>query len=285
MGRCLDYAVWPILFFGPIAGALMLLQRGVSDVTVTLAMVAVLGAIAWGLERVRPERLARSKPDFSLWMEVGHFLLGVELGYGLALLACEGVHRFASLSVWPVRWPVALQILLAVLIYEGASYWQHRCFHRSRRLWPFHALHHTGSRLDVTRALRFHAVDIALPTFVGYMPLVVMNAPERMFTLLGIIISTFGILQHANIRMRTPAWLDALLCTPVVHRQHHARDRTASECNYGTTVMVWDRLFGTYRRAERPDGPDDFGIEDDTVPRTFLRQLTSPFRGRRHAQG
>lgn len=278
MGRWLDYALWPILFLGPIAAVVLLLERGVSDVVATVLVVAVFGAMAWVLERVRPEHPDQTKPDFPIWMEAGHFLLGVELGYGLALVACEGIHRFVSFPIWPARSPLALQIIIAVVVYEGASYWQHRLFHRSRRLWPFHALHHTGSHLNLPRALRFHAVDIAAPTFIGYLPLVIMNAPERLITILGVIISAFGILQHANIRMRTPSWLDVVVCTPVLHRQHHARERAVSECNYGTTVMIWDLLFGTYRRALRPDGPEDIGIEDDAVPRTFLRQLTSPFR-------
>lgn len=277
MGRAVDYALWPILFVGPVVAVVLLLDRGAGDVVATVAPTAALGLVAWLLERLRPEHPDHTRPDFPLWMEAGHFLFGVELGYFVALGICTGIHRFVSLALWPESWPIAAQIFAAVLLYEGASYWQHRWFHRSRRLWGFHAVHHTGSRLNVFRSLRFHAVDIAVPTLMGYLPLVVLNAPTRMLTILGVIISALGILQHANVRMRTPRWLDALVCTPVLHRQHHALDRRVSECNYGTTVMLWDQVFGTYRAALRPDGPAEIGIEDDATPTTFLGQVLGPF--------
>lgn len=275
----MDYAIWPLLFFAPLAAAVVLVDRGVSEVVATLVSVATLGLVAWILERVRPERREQTRPDQPVWMEAAHFFLGVELGYAIAMGLCELVHRALALSVWPVRWPLALQIIAAVVIYEGVSYWQHRLFHRSRRLWGFHALHHAGERLNLLRVGRFHVVDIAVPTFVGYLPLVLLGAPPVAITLLGVVISVFGVLQHANIRMRTPVWLDYVLCTPAMHRQHHARNRAVSECNYGTTVMIWDLVFGSYRRAIRPDGPEDIGIENDEVPRTFWRQILSPFSG------
>lgn len=276
----LDYTLWPILFLGPIVATVLMLDRGVPDLVAQVVVLGVAGFAALGIERVRPEHPAQAKPDFPVWMELGHFLLGVQIGSGLAILACTALAQRVTLAWWPARWPLALQIIVAVVVYEGVSYWQHRLFHRSRRLWGFHALHHTGANLNLLRGLRFHAVDIGLPTFMGYLPVLLLGAPERMIVLLNVVISAFGITQHANIRMRTPRWLDAILCTPVLHRQHHARSREESECNYGTTVMIWDRLFGTFHPARRPDGPDDIGIEDDQVPRTFWKQVLEPFKGR-----
>lgn len=163
-----------MLFFAPIAAAVVRVDRGASEVVATLASVATLGLVAWILERVRPERREHTRPDQPAWMEAAHFFVGVELGYALAMGLCELAHRALALSVWPMRWPLAVQIVLAVVIYEAVSYWQHRLFHRSRRLWAFHALHHAGGRVNVVRVGRFHADDIAVPTFVGYVPLVLL---------------------------------------------------------------------------------------------------------------
>jgi sterol desaturase/sphingolipid hydroxylase (fatty acid hydroxylase superfamily) len=211
-------------------------------------------------------------------MEAGHFLLGVQLGYGAAWLACLGIAHYVQFAYWPASWPIAVQLLLAVVVYEGTSYWQHRYFHRSRRFWGFHALHHAGPSLNILRGLRFHAVDIAVPTFMGYLPLLVLGAPSSVIVILNVVISAFGITQHANVRMRTPKWLDAIVCTPVLHRRHHALSREESACNYGTTVMIWDRLFGTFRYGKTPDGPEAIGIENDDVPRTFWKQILVPFK-------
>lgn len=279
LSHILDYALWPIFFFGPVVATVLMLEHGVPDLVAPSVAIAASGFAAFGLERVRPEHPAHTAPDLPIWMDACHFLVGVQLGYGLAYLACLAIARWVSFPWWPLGWPLVLQIVLAVAIYEGVSYWQHRFFHRAPSFWGFHALHHSGPHLNVFRGVRFHAVDLAVPTFIGYLPLLLLGAPERMMTILNVVIGAFGVTQHANFRMRTPRWLDAVVCTPVLHRQHHARRIDESECNYGTTVMMWDRLFGTYRGATTPDGPEDVGIENDTVPRTFWKQVLEPFKG------
>jgi len=277
--RVLDYALWPLFFFTPIVASIVLLDYGVPDLVVQTGVIGVAGFTAYGVERVRPEHPAQLAHDFPVWMEIGHFLIGVQLGSGLAMLTALAIAHFVHFDVWPNAWPVGLQLLVAIVMYEGTSYWQHRFFHRSRHLWGFHALHHSGPNLNILRGLRFHGVDLGLPTLVGYLPFLVLGAPARMVVLMNVAISAFGSTQHANIRMRTPRWLDAILCTPVLHRRHHALTLEESECNYGTTVMIWDRLFGTFQYARTPDGPEDIGIENDTVPRTFWKQIFEPFKG------
>lgn len=285
MKTVVDYALWPLLLAAPVLAARALVGRGLPNWLVTVLVVGALAAIVTVLERVRPEREEFKKPDRPLWMEAGHFVLGLELGYGLALVACgaiAGVAR-AHLPVpsWPSHWPLALQLLLALALYEGTSYWQHRAFHRFPALWGFHALHHSGERMSFVRAVRFHLVDFVAASFVAYLPLVLLDAPDDFFTVLSVLLSALGILQHANVRMRTPFWIDWLLCTPAVHRRHHSRARAENDTNFGNSVMIFDLLFGTFGRPTRPEGPVALGIDDDHVPAAFLGQLFSPFSRRR----
>ena len=128
----LDYAIWPLLFFGPVVATVLMLERGVPETVAQVLPVAVAGFGAYGLERARPEHPEQSQRDFPFWMEVGHFLLGVQVGYFAAWLACLGVAKLVNVACWPTRWPLVLQIVVAIVLYEGTSYWQHRYFHRSR---------------------------------------------------------------------------------------------------------------------------------------------------------
>jgi sterol desaturase/sphingolipid hydroxylase (fatty acid hydroxylase superfamily) len=41
-----------------------------------------------------------------------------------------------------------------------------------------------------------------------------------------------------------------VLSTPSNHRVHHARNPKYIDRNYGGTFIVWDRLFGTYKKEE-----------------------------------
>jgi sterol desaturase/sphingolipid hydroxylase (fatty acid hydroxylase superfamily) len=280
VARFIDYAIPPAFLASTVAGTHLLLQR-VPHYLVGSLVVGALAVAAAVLERVRPERTDYRKLDQPLVTDAAHFLLNYQLGYGLALGACAAIARWMEAHgqqpLWPTGWPLALQIIFAGLLAEGTSYWQHRLVHRVPWLWRFHALHHSGARLNLIRAGRFHFVDIGPGAFLVFVPLVVLGAPAPLIAWVASISGVAGILEHANMRMRTPAWLDWLVCTPAVHRHHHSRVLQESNRNFGTLIMLFDVLFGSYERP-RAAGPSAMGIEDDPVPRGFWNQVMSPFR-------
>lgn len=276
-----DYAVMPLFLIGAYVFASALQRLGVPNLLVTPIIVGPCAGLVAILERARPDRAEYRPLDLPFLHEAAHYIFNFEFGYGLSLLATAGFEKSMRIvipaSTWPTQWPLALQLLLAMLLYEGTSYWQHRLLHRVPSLWRFHALHHSGARLNFLRCVRFHFVDIATAAFVSYVPLAILGAPDSMVTLLAILLSVMGILQHANIRMRSPAWLDRLICTPAVHRHHHSSALHEGNTNFGNSVMLFDILFGSYG-APHPVGPVAVGIEQDPVPRDFIGQTLGPFR-------
>jgi sterol desaturase/sphingolipid hydroxylase (fatty acid hydroxylase superfamily) len=44
--------------------------------------------------------------------------------------------------------------------------------------------------------------------------------------------------------------LDEVFNTPSVHRVHHGSNRKYLDKNYGGVLMIWDKIFGTYKREE-----------------------------------
>jgi sterol desaturase/sphingolipid hydroxylase (fatty acid hydroxylase superfamily) len=127
------------------------------------------------------------------------------------------------------------------------------------------------------RGGRFHFVDSVTAVFMCFLPLALLGAPEVIFTWAIVIIGTLGVVQHANMRARTPAWLDGVICTPAVHRLHHSRDAREGNANFGTSFMIFDRLFGTYLAPDAA-GPRAVGIENDPLRAGFFRQTFDPFR-------
>ncbi len=279
LGRVVDYAILPAFVASAVLGTYVLLES-VPPILITSLVVGTLAAIAAVLERARPERPDYVKLDQPLLVDAAHYFLNYNLGYGLALGAAAavdyGMKTYVQVTLWPTSWPLALQLVLAAVLAEGLSYWQHRLSHRIPWLWRFHALHHSGERLNLVRAGRFHFVDIGPGAFLSLVPLVLLGAPDTMLIWVACITGAFGILEHGNMRMRTPAWLDWLICTPAVHRHHHSSLLRESDSNFGTLVMVFDVLFGSFERP-RPEGPLAVGIEDDPVPRGFWNQFISPF--------
>jgi sterol desaturase/sphingolipid hydroxylase (fatty acid hydroxylase superfamily) len=243
-----------------------------------IGSLAVVAAI-W--ERARPERSEYRKLDQPFIVDAAHYLLTYQVGYALGLGACAaigyGIGSFGWKPVWPTAWPLPLQIAFALFLAEILSYWEHRFVHRVPWLWRFHALHHSGARLNLLRAGRFHMVDIGLAAFMVFLPLTVLGATPEIATWATTLSGVFGILAHANIRIRTPAWMDWLICTPAVHRHHHSLKPQESDGNFSTTIMLIDLVFGTWQRP-RAEGPPAIGIENDPVPRGYWNQVVAPFR-------
>lgn len=280
----IDHAIVPVFLGSAIAATYVLLELRVPDFLVTGLVIGALAVAAAIIERVRPERRDYRKLDQPLAVEVAHFLLNYQLGYALALGGCAAIAYAMKLYVreplWPNAWPLALQIVFAALLAEGVSYWQHRLIHRIPWLWRFHALHHSGARLNLPRAGRFHFVDVGPAAFMAFGPLAVLGAPDAVVTWVASLTGVFGVVVHANMRMRTPAWLDRILCTPAVHRHHHSRALQESNENFCTAIMVFDWLFDSYQQP-RAEGPPEVGINDDPTPPGFWNQFLSPFRASR----
>ncbi|GMT12841.1 hypothetical protein PFISCL1PPCAC_4138, partial [Pristionchus fissidentatus] len=53
--------------------------------------------------------------------------------------------------------------------------------------------------------------------------------------------------------------IDLVFNTPSAHRVHHGRNPYCIDRNYGGTLIIWDRLFGTFT-DERPEEPVVYGL-------------------------
>ena len=159
----------------------------------------------------------------------------------------------------------------------------HFAMHKSPLLWRFHRVHHSDTQMDVTTTVRFHPVELVIsaPLVAGLV--VGLGIPPAVIMLFELFDAAIAVFSHANIRL--PAWLDRLLrlviITPNMHRVHHSSWQPETDSNYGATLSVWDRLFGTYVGEPR-DGYEamEIGLEhlQDGRPNRFLWLLSLPFR-------
>lgn len=282
MRAVLDALLFPLLLTAGLVATQVGLARGLSGEVVTTGVAVLTLALVAPLERVWPERAAFRRLDQPLRVLVGHFLLGTELGTVLGIVAALALGQVLAAASraawgatpWPDAWPWPAQLVFGLALADAAGYVQHRALHAHRSLWPFHAVHHAVGRLGFTETGRFHVVDFATGTFLSYVPLIALGAPEPLLTWVAAATTVLGILQHANVRMRTAPLLDLLVCTPAVHWRHHARTGPAG--NYATIFPLVDAALGTYRGGADRAQVD---IGADTPPPEGLRaQLLEPFR-------
>ena len=153
-----------------------------------------------------------------------------------------------------VAWPNWLKLIVSLLVLDLAIWAQHLVSHKVPLFWRLHQVHHADRDIDVTTAVRFHPVEIALSMLWKIVVVVPLGAPPLAVFLFEVILNACAMFNHANIAL--PGWLDAPLrlavVTPDMHRVHHSVLRREHDANYGFNLSLWDRLFRTY--VAEPDG-------------------------------
>jgi sterol desaturase/sphingolipid hydroxylase (fatty acid hydroxylase superfamily) len=185
----------------------------------------------------------------------------------------EGYGPVASQPFWLVS--VEL-FLLGDLI----GYWTHRWFHQ-RRLWKFHAVHHSSTRLDWLSALRVHPVNDVVSKLVPAVLLACLGFPLQALMGYVVVLTFYTILLHANVDWSYGP-LRYVVASPVFHRWHHTTEERGLNKNFAPLFPFVDLLFGTFFMPNR-QRPEGFGTNTAEVPETFLGQLLFPFRGNKPA--
>ncbi|MFV2051746.1 sterol desaturase family protein [Aliiroseovarius sp. YM-037] len=253
--------------------------------TIFLGLFALF-ALAEALAPRRPRIQPRSRRWVTNWgIVIINTLTLRALAFGLPLLAV-GAAADASSNGWglfnAVGWPAWIEVLLAVLILDLAIWAQHLVTHKVPILWRLHRVHHADRDFDVTTAIRFHPVEIAL-SMVLKIGLVYLLGPSAIAVVLfEILLNGTALFNHSNWRipLSVDALLRKLLVTPDMHRVHHSIHRYEHDSNYGFALSIWDRMFGTYR--DQPEaGHDDMtiGLEwQDDRPAKLGWSLWLPFQ-------
>ena len=127
-------------------------------------------------------------------------------------------------------------------------YWFHRISHESNLPWGAHVVHHQSEEFNLAVALRQGALQ-PLFSWVFYLPLALLGFHPLVF----LACSSLNTLYQFWIHTRTIGKLgpfEWVFNTPSHHRVHHGCDPKYIDRNYAGTLIVWDRLFGTFQEEE-----------------------------------
>ena len=153
-----------------------------------------------------------------------------------------------------LAWPEWLKVVIALAVLDLAIWAQHLASHKIPILWRLHRVHHADRDIDVTTAVRFHPIEIALSMLWKILVVVPLGASPLAVFLFEVILNGCAMFNHANIAL--PGWLDRVMrlfiVTPDMHRVHHSVLRREHDSNYGFNLSLWDRVFRTY--TAQPEG-------------------------------
>jgi len=127
-------------------------------------------------------------------------------------------------------------------------YWFHRLSHQINALWAAHIVHHQSEEYNLTVALRQSWFQSGF-AWVFYLPLAFVGFEPVMF----LTVSAFNTLYQFWIHTRAIGDMGPLewfLNTPSHHRVHHGSNPKYIDKNHAGTLIIWDRLFGTFQKEE-----------------------------------
>lgn len=174
-----------------------------------------------------------------------------------------------------------LAIPLAIVISELFAYWFHRLSHRQPWLWKIHGIHHTPSKVNLVNTNTIHFLDMLLTSLFSALPLVVLGFSDKTMAIALFITGVQNFIVHTNANIR-PGCFSRLLMGPAHHRLHHSTITSEAQ-NYGTTIALWDHVFGTFVLPDR--APGAVGIAAPNAfpsPNTPLKCQLFPFRINQH---
>jgi sterol desaturase/sphingolipid hydroxylase (fatty acid hydroxylase superfamily) len=135
------------------------------------------------------------------------------------------------------------------IVQDFCYYWMHRASHRMRWFWCNHAVHHSSNELNLSAAYRLGIFGRQMGTLLFFVPLVFLGlSPQSVYEVVTLNLLYQFWLHATWIPSLGP--LEYVLNTPQAHRIHHACNEEYIDGNYGGVLIVFDRLFGTYKKPQ-----------------------------------
>jgi len=145
----------------------------------------------------------------------------------------------------------AATIMLAVLVADFLYYWEHRIAHEVRGLWIHHAVHHSSRFMNMTIGVRFGAFEGVWSMFALF-PMILLGFPAELIIFGNLVVLAYQTWIHTELINKLGP-LEWIFNTPSHHRVHHGSDDEYVDKNYGGILIVWDRLFSTFKEeGKRP---------------------------------
>ncbi|MFB6305641.1 MAG: sterol desaturase family protein, partial [Flavobacteriales bacterium] len=157
---------------------------------------------------------------------------------------------FYNLVPWriPNTWWAYPLCLIAI---DFCRYWGHRFGHEQRFWWATHVTHHSSENYNFLVSFRLSWIQHLKVVF--FVPVALMGFDPIVFFVCHQIEVLYQFWIHTEYIRKLPRPIEYIFTTPSHHRVHHAVNPHYLDKNYGSTFIIWDRIFGTFEpEVEEP---------------------------------
>ncbi|HNM31625.1 MAG TPA: sterol desaturase family protein [Chitinophagales bacterium] len=189
--------------------------------------------------------------------------------YQFRITSQLGPDTVQELATW--QWHKAHWYVWVLLFFaqDFLFYWYHRFAHEIRILWAAHVNHHSSEYMHFSTALRQSWLELLFKD-AFYIPLALLGFHPIMIITMHQINLIYQFLPHTESIKRMPHWYEFIFNTPAHHRVHHSSEIRYLDKNYAGILIIWDRLFGTFK-AEDINAFPVYGITKNIYTNNLLR--------------
>lgn len=176
------------------------------------------------------------------------------------------------------------RFIAGYLVADFLGWLHHLVRHKVPFLWSFHQFHHAQTELNPFSRERVHPLDYLFAQNIRFIPLLAFQNSFEILVAYFAFHTLQDTLNHANVRSNFGP-LRHLFVSPQFHRIHHSTEERHFDTNFGVSLVIWDRLFGT-ASPDHASYPRT-GVPDPTwpanaatiggIPGAMWRQFCHPF--------
>lgn len=163
------------------------------------------------------------------------------LSVGVYMLIYENLRFFTIESTW-------YSMIVLWLLVDFAYYWAHRMSHEINLFWGGHVVHHQSEDYNFSVALRQSSFQV-IWTFAFYLPIALLGFNTLDFVLVSALNTVYQFWIHTET-IGKMGILEYVFNTPSHHRVHHGKDPKYIDKNHAGSLIIWDRMFGTFQEEE-----------------------------------
>ena len=154
--------------------------------------------------------------------------------------------KFAFVTLDNTTWWYWISLILLV---DFAYYWAHRMSHEINLFWGGHVVHHQSEEYNLSVALRQSSLQV-IWTFAFNLPIALLGFETLDFVLVAAFNTLYQFWIHTETINKLPRWIEFIFNTPSHHRVHHGRNPKYIDKNHAGSLIIWDRMFGTFQAEE-----------------------------------
>lgn len=144
-------------------------------------------------------------------------------------------------------WPAWITL---TIVLDFCYYIFHRCAHEMAVFWTMHQVHHSSEFFNLSVSFRIPHLHDFVHSGAFYLPLALLGVPVEVTFVNKTLNLVYQFWTHTELIPKLPWPIEFIFNTPSHHRVHHARQAKYLDKNYGSFLIIWDRIFGTFCEEE-----------------------------------